>query len=86
MTCPACGAHSSSVLRAFEEDASCPYCGLSATAAAEVLNARRSAADTELTQKYAEAVIRADKAETRAARLARALDSIRSVLESTVDG
>ena len=48
MTCPGCGAHLSDVLRAYEAGRPCPRCGLSATAATEVLAVRRVRGDGKL--------------------------------------
>lgn len=59
----------------------CPYCDLPASAAREILAARRRSADAELTAKYTEVVKRIGKAEGEASRLRDAVEEIRQVLE-----
>ena len=82
MTCPACDAHLSSVLMAFEEGQPCPNCGLPAEAAVDVLAARKRGASEVLTQKYAAAETRAAKAEAEVRKLRAKLDRIKWELES----
>lgn len=83
--CPGCGSYSSSILRAFDDEDPCPVCGLSADAAAEVFAARRRGADAALTKRYADAVLRADKAEARARQLEDVLHEVRTALDKIKD-
>lgn len=71
MTCPACNAHTSSALAAFEEGRPCPNCGLSAEAALEILTVRQRQADEELKGKL-EAAIKERDAAQRELRLVKA--------------
>lgn len=80
MTCPGCGAHTSSVLVAVEQDEPCPYCGLSSSAIAEVNAMRRRREDDALTERAAEAEIRADRAEAETRRLRSVLDQISDII------
>jgi hypothetical protein len=81
MTCPGCNVHTSSVLIAFNDDRSCPHCGLSAEATAELLAVREKVANDELKTKLTAALLRADKAERRVYRLEDALREIKGNLE-----
>lgn len=76
MTCPGCNAHTSGVVTAFEEGDPCPYCGLPATATAEILDARKRSADAELTKRYEEAVKRAGRLEAENHALRGALNNL----------
>lgn len=80
-TCPGCDSTTSNVLRAFEDGEPCPHCGLSASAAQEIDAARERHANAELTEKYAEAVKRADKAEQEASELRRYLADVKAVID-----
>jgi hypothetical protein len=63
-TCPGCGAHSSSVTEAFASGQPCPFCRLSAAAAAEVVAVREARADGKLKATAEEALLRAGRAES----------------------
>lgn len=80
MICPACDSYASDILRAFNEGEPCPVCNLSASVTAEILRARERGANTELTEKYTEAMIRMGEAEAEAAKLRSQLSRIRSIL------
>ena len=80
LECPGCGSYSSTILRAFEDGEVCPACGLPATATAEILDARKRAADAELTTRYEEAVKRVGRLETENHALRGALNSVRQAL------
>ncbi len=80
-TCPGCDAHLSSIWMADEDGEPCPNCGLSHTAREEVRNARRRSADAELKEKYAEAVMRADRAEREARALRARLQRVKTALD-----
>lgn len=84
MTCPGCDARTSLVLARFLDGEPCPSCGLSAAAAAEVLDARKRGADADLTHRYAVAVKRADLAEAEVARLREKLDRVREALDDDI--
>lgn len=71
MTCPACNAHLSSVLAAFEEGRPCPNCGLSAEAALEIEGVRMRRADEDLKARL-EAAIKERDAAQRELRLVKA--------------
>lgn len=81
MTCPGCGAHTSSVRTAYVEGEPCPNCDLPAEATAQVLDARRRSADAELTERYTQAIMRAERAEQRVRRLETTLQTLRDVLD-----
>jgi hypothetical protein len=76
MTCPACDSHTSSVLAAYREGGPCPVCGLSAAAGAEILRIQDVRADEALKAELAEALKRADRAESERDKLARKLDRV----------
>lgn len=82
LTCPGCDAHTSSVLAAFHDGAPCPYCGLSASAAAEIDGVRSSRANKEVADRLVDALKRADKAEAEARSYRAKLDRIRAVMGS----
>lgn len=68
--CPACKAYLSGVWDALEgERDSCPSCGLDAGTMREVMRARKSVADKDLTERCEQALIRAGKAEAELAKL-----------------
>jgi hypothetical protein len=71
MTCPACSAHTSSVLAAFEEGRPCPNCGLSAEAALEIEGVRQRRADEELKARL-EVVVKERDAAQQELRLVKA--------------
>jgi rubredoxin len=54
MTCPVCGAHTSSVWAAFGDGRPCPHCGAPPELMAEVMFYRKGKLDKELIDKYAE--------------------------------
>jgi hypothetical protein len=68
--CPACKAYLSGVWDALEgERDTCPSCGLDAETMRQVMRARKSLADKELTERCEQALIRAGRAEKELARL-----------------
>jgi len=68
--CPACKAYLSGVWEALEgERSACPSCGLDAETMRQVMRARKSLADKELTDRCEQALIRAARAEADLARL-----------------
>lgn len=80
MTCPGCDAHTSGVVTAFDEGEPCPYCGLPATATAEILDARERHANAELTQKYEDAVKRIGHLEAERNALRAALNDVKMAI------
>jgi hypothetical protein len=86
MTCPGCGSYTSNVLHAYNDEDPCPHCGLSAEATAEVLQARRRNADAELTKRYTEMTVRADRAEVRVRQLEEAIATMRRTFDEVTRG
>lgn len=86
MTCPGCGAHTSTVLARVREGEPCPNCGLSAEAIIEVTQVRQRAADEELKGRLSTALIERDRAVTEAARLRAAAESARDALDRALKG
>lgn len=78
--CPACDAVTSNVRSAFEDGRPCPHCGLSAAAAAELVEAKARGAEFALVVDTARAVRRAEEAEAESRRLRELLDRARRVL------
>lgn len=76
MECPGCGSYTSGTLRRFNDGQSCDHCGLSASAAMEILAVREKQADADLKAKLEEALKRADKAEDQARRLRNQLTAL----------
>jgi hypothetical protein len=70
---------------AWNDGQPCPYCGLSAEAIAQVLHARRRAADAELTEKLEKAIIERDRAQNEARKLAGHLARIKRAVEDPPD-
>lgn len=70
MSCPGCDSHSSSILRAFQEDRPCPYCGLSAEATREIEDIREARANEALKAQLETAIKERDEAQ-REAQLAK---------------
>lgn len=85
-TCPGCDGYSSSILRGFEEEGACPFCGLSAEVAAAVDAARERKADSDLADRVLAAEKRAMKAEREALALRRVVVSIRGHLRTCLCG
>lgn len=81
MECPGCESYTSSVLANFENGEPCPYCELPHEAAAAIIDARRRAADGELTKRYEKAIKRAARAEAEMHELRRTLRDIREALD-----
>jgi hypothetical protein len=86
MTCPGCGAHLSAVLRAHQEGRPCPSCGLSASAASEILAVRRSQADEQMRATAEAAVLRAGKAESELRVLRYRLHCVEEALKEALAG
>lgn len=81
--CPACKAYLSGVWDALEgERDSCPSCGLDAETMRQVMRARKSLADKELTERCEQALIRAGKAEQELARLRARVYAVRAEFAS----
>ena len=74
----------SNIRAAFERGEGCPSCGLSAAAAAELLESRRRGAEFALVVSTAQAECRAQEAEREAARLREVLARAREVLAGAV--
>lgn len=77
MTCPGCGAHTSSVLAKVNDGEPCPFCGLSADAILEVAEVRRKAADEDLKARLEKALVDRDRALAEAAKLRNVLHDVR---------
>jgi DNA repair exonuclease SbcCD ATPase subunit len=82
MTCPACGAHLSSVLHAFAEGEPCPSCGLPHSAAVAVLDIRRQRADEDVKRRALEAELRAARAEEELSIARHRLEEVQRALSS----
>lgn len=80
MTCPGCDAHTSGLVAAYEEGEPCPYCGLPASATSEILDARRRAADADLTKRYEEVVKHVARLEVENRTLRGALNGVRQAM------
>lgn len=79
--CPACKAWLSGVYDAIEGvRAACPSCGLPGNVIREVERVRKAKADSELTAKLEEALVRAGKAEAEAALLREHITAIKKVV------
>ena len=85
MTCPACNARLSSIRMAFLDGEPCPNCGLSASAALEVIAAIERGADEALTESTAKANQRADVAEAEVRRLRQKFARIKNLLDEGPD-
>lgn len=85
MTCPGCDAHTSSVVTAFDEGDPCPYCGLPATATEEILDARKRAADADLTRRYEDLVKRVAGLEAERNALRSALNNVKQAVRQADD-
>lgn len=81
MSCPGCGAHLSSVLRAYDDGGPCPECGLSSEATAEIIAVQRTRADIALRDQLTQAIAARGKAEQRVGELERRLADILSALD-----
>jgi hypothetical protein len=82
MTCPACGARTSSVVAAFEseEGSPCPSCGLPHAAAVAVIEIKARQAGEEVTQRAIRAELRAAQAENELRRLRRVLTAVKAAV------
>lgn len=81
-TCPGCNSHTSAVWMVLQGDEeACPYCGLSRAAMLEVLTAQERGANADLTERYTQATIRADRAESEVRELRRRLSAVEAALE-----
>lgn len=76
MTCVGCGQSSSRYLLLFRQGMPCDGCGLSASAAQEVLMVRRRQADKQLTIHLERTIVRADRAEESVRRLRNQLNGL----------
>lgn len=79
--CPGCGSETSGVAWAVDNGDNCPTCGLSAEAIVTVLEVRRRFGETELTERLAVALKRADAAEAKMQRLQARLREVATVLD-----
>lgn len=75
--CPACGQNVFAILQAFREGEACPYCGLPADVARQVIEAQRKGADEKLRRAYTEAMKRALDAERQRDELLERMNTIR---------
>jgi len=82
MTCPACNAHTSSVLDKFDEGEPCPHCGLSADAAREILNIRKTQAEDALKDRMVVLVKERDAAIQEARLLRYRLRQVQEAMEA----
>jgi uncharacterized Zn finger protein (UPF0148 family) len=80
MTCPGCGAHSSSVLIKVNDGEPCPFCGLSADAITEITDVRRRKADEDLKARLEKMLVERDRAVAEAAKLNRVLYAVRRAI------
>jgi hypothetical protein len=85
MTCPACEAHLSSVLHAFEEGRPCPQCGLPSDAAVAVSKARRHHVENETVARLASAEVKLAQALRENQVLRDRLDNVRAALDEPVE-
>lgn len=79
-TCPGCNSHASDVAHAFADGEPCPFCGLSAGAAKEIMAVQQARADDAVKAEFAALRLRADRAERDRDRVASVLTSIREAL------
>src|SRR5258708_4233586 len=86
MTCPGCGTHTSAVAEAHYADQPCPYCGLPAEAAAQVLAVRAARADEKLKATAEEALLRAGKAEGELRRARYRLQQVEAAVKEALTG
>jgi hypothetical protein len=84
MSCPACSVYSSSVLGAFVNEDDCPYCGLPASAALSISNARARGADKMLTDRVAEVEVELAKLERENTKMKRLIETIQETIEETM--
>lgn len=80
MICPGCDSESSTIKGARERGEGCPCCGLSSEAMTEVAAARYRHGETTLTERLAELLGRAEKAEREAYRLRSHLATIKATV------
>jgi hypothetical protein len=80
--CPGCDSQTSTIKGAWERGEGCPYCGLSSGAMTEVAAARYRHGETVLTERLAELLKRAEKAETEAGDLRRKLQTITNAIRA----
>ena len=80
-TCPGCDARTTDVAAAFAADEPCPNCGLSASAAHEIMTVRGSRADDAIKAQFEELRLRADRAERDREVLENVLADIYEVLK-----
>lgn len=82
-TCPGCNSHTSAIAAVLRGDGEpkCPYCGLSASAMLEVIDARRRTNDEVLLERVTSATVKADRLESENIALRAALDRVRRALE-----
>jgi hypothetical protein len=85
MTCPACDAHLSDVLRAFNEGRPCPSCGLPASAAEAIIKARKHHVEEETLTRLATAETRLAEALSENRQLRSKLDDVRAALDEPVE-
>lgn len=80
MTCPACEAHLSSILRAFEEGRPCPECGLPSSAAVAVSRARRHHIEEAILERLVTAETQLAQALAENQRLAENIEAAKAAL------
>lgn len=75
--CPGCLAYTSSVRHAFDNGEPCPSCGLSASAAAEVVAVRRRRCDEQTKDELGEALLLIDRRDRELAIARRTIEDVR---------
>lgn len=78
--CPACDGETSTLKSAFDHGEPCPYCGLSADAAAYILDLREHGAEALTLEHLAKAERRAERAEAAEREVRGRLNQIRQLV------
>lgn len=82
MTCPGCGARTSSIVQAFVDGEPCPSCGLPHDAAAAVVEVKARQANEEVTRRAVRAEMRAAVAENELRLLKHRVEQVVAALAS----
>lgn len=82
MECVGCGSYGSDVGNAFYEGRPCKFCGLSASAAAEIMAVRAQQADQKLKTRLETAIKERDTAQVKLAEAEKRLDRLADDLEN----
>lgn len=83
--CPGCGAYTSDVAHAVDEDAPCPHCGLPASAIAAVTEVRQSQANTRLREQLEAALLDRGRLIAWVEELEAVLSQVRAALDDLPD-